>query len=129
MNAANTSIDTSAIVRGALAIFALIVICAIAAVAYYYLRGVDMAKQAETVSRSFVTSSPVVERDLGTIVKMKEISAGRMHGSANKWKVEYSAVGKKRDGAISVMVQDVNGNWNVPSAELVEAGGKPINLL
>ncbi len=128
MNAANTSTETSAIGRVALAIFAIVVICGIAGVAYYYLRGVDMAKQAETVSRSFVTSSPVVERDLGTITKMKEISAGRVHGSANKWKVEYSVVGQKGSGSIYVLVQDVNGNWIVPSAEL-QAGGKPISLL
>ena len=88
-----------------------------------------MAKQAETVSSSFVKSSPLVEKNLGSVVVMKEISAGRVHGSANEWKVEYSVIGKKARGSVYVSVQKTKGNWNVPSAQLVETGGKSVNLL
>jgi hypothetical protein len=129
MNASADTAETGTTIRALIAIVSIIVVCAIAAVAYYYLRGVNMAKQAETVSSSFVKSSPVVETNLGAIVKMKEISAGRVQGSANKWRVEYRVTGQKAQGSVDILVQNAKGNWNVPSAQLHETGGKPVNLL
>jgi Cytochrome oxidase complex assembly protein 1 len=129
MNSATNTSATSTVVRGVMTVFAILLVLAIAAAAYYYLRGVNMAKQAETVSSSFVKSSPLVERDLGAIVSMKEIAAGRVHGSTNQWIVEYHIAGQKGTGSVQVVVQKARGNWNVPDASLMEAGRKPINLL
>jgi Cytochrome oxidase complex assembly protein 1 len=129
MNSATNTSAASNVIRGLMAVFAILFVLAIAAAAYYYLHWVNMAKQAETVSSSFVKSSPVVERDLGTIVRMKEISAGRAHGRANQWIVEYHVSGQKGTGSVQVVVQNAEGNWNVPGASLMEAGRKPINLL
>jgi Cytochrome oxidase complex assembly protein 1 len=129
MNSATNTSVASTVVRGVMAVFAILVVIAIAAAAYYYLRGVNMAKQAETVSSSFVKSSPVVERDLGTIVRMREIAAGRVHGSANQWIVEYRVTGQRGTGSVQVVVENAKGNWNVPGASLMEPGRKPINLL
>jgi hypothetical protein len=114
--------------RVLLSVGIIVALAAIAFVVWAYTSNEHMTSQAQNIAKAFITSSPRVETNLGKVVSVKEKNEARINGPLSGWKLDYKVVGQRSTGDVIMVLQNVNGRWNVPSAELRDSAGK-VNLM
>lgn len=108
---------------------AIIVIGAIVIFEIYRVRRHDLlASQAIDLGETFIHSSPLVEEALGSVQTVKETREEHRSNPAPGWYVDFDVSGKRRSGVVEMRLQNANGQWHVPSAELKMGPRGPMNL-
>lgn len=109
----------------------IVIIVVAVAFGVYTVRSRDrMASQALHLTSVFIKSSPVVEKDLGSVISIKESSEKRVDG--RRWMVDYTVTGKKARGTVDFVLKKTDGNWGswkYLEANLKTGEGKTSNLL
>jgi hypothetical protein len=102
----------------------------VAALAAYKIHNHDLiAAQAASWARTFIRSSPVVERQLGSVQHIKRIKEEHVSGKAPGWYLDYDVTGRHGMGVVEMRMTRIQyDDWNFPSAELNEGHRKPVNL-
>jgi hypothetical protein len=85
-----------------------------------------LATQAKVFSRTFITSSPIVQAHLGTVQNMVETKEQHESGKAPGWYLDYKVTGRHAKGVVDLRLTQsaqVSGwnepvQWNVSAANL-----------
>lgn len=108
---------------------AVIVIGAIVIFEIFRVRRHDLlASQAIDLGETFIYSSPLVEEDLGSVQTVKKTREEHRLNPAPGWYLDFDVSGKRRSGVVEMRLQNANGQWHVPSAELKTGHRGPVNL-
>jgi hypothetical protein len=108
---------------------AVIVIGAIVIFEIYRVQWHDLlSSQAVDLGETFIHSSPVVEEDLGSVQTVKETREEHRSKPAAGWHLDFDVSGKRRSGVIEIRLRNVNGQWEVPAADLKIGQSRPVNL-
>jgi hypothetical protein len=108
---------------------AIVALVAIAFVTYTVHHKDDLATQANTFASTFITSSPVVEQQLGAVQQVRVIKEQHQTGKAPGWYLAYDVSGRRMNGVVDMRLTP-NPDfdlWNVHLAKL-DIGHKTINL-
>lgn len=95
-----------------------------------------LTAQANSFARTFISSSPVIEGQLGEVQRVEKLKEQHQTGNASGWYLDYDVTGQHADGVVDMRLQqnakaagwNVPVQWNVPSANL-EVNHKSLNLL
>lgn len=95
---------------------------------YRFHRHDALSAQAINLGNTFIYSSPVVEKNLGTVKAVKETSEEYRTSSAPGWYVDFDVSGKRGSGVVEMRMRKTNDQWHVPSAQLQMGHSQVISL-
>lgn len=87
----------------------------------YRIHHKDMlASQADSFARTFIQDSPIIQRELGHVNKVKEI--GEQHKTAERpgWYLDYAVDGSRSNGRVDMRLtpSENYASWNIDLANL-----------